>query len=190
MQSERKVLTIVIVAAFALAFVAGVLLGPEILGRAGSASSGAGESAGWRFQNPLLGAQPGEWTVHRVMNGVMMRLEILSVHPLTHAVTLRDERRDPKNDKIVGSSVLEVGTNHFLFGFESAGGVVTSVYPDEITVAGRSWRCLCVETSSPTMGPVRSWYSPEVPTTGLLKQERGGGGPHAVTAELISFKKD
>ena len=83
-----------------------------------------------------------------------------------------EETRDPKVDKLLESREIQFGLNHILAGFVSARHVLLSIYFDEITVAGRTWLALCVDTASGQTGRIRQWYSMDVPVIGLLRQEK------------------
>jgi hypothetical protein len=141
----------------------------------------------YRIVNPLAQVEVGEWALYRKGDNKTMRLEVIGVHPATKVVTIREDIRDEKTNAPVSSNDLKVGPNHFLWGFDSAGALVARIYEDPVTVAGRTFDAFCVETSARSMGPVRHWYSPDVPVIGLIRQERVEEGPYSVLAELVDW---
>jgi hypothetical protein len=141
----------------------------------------------YRIVNPLAEVEVGEWAHDRLGDGKTMRLEVLEVHPVTRVVKVREETRDGKTDVRVRDVSRDIAPNHFLWGFDGAGALVARIYEDPITVAGRTFKAFCVETSARAMGPVRHWYSPEVPVIGLIRQERMESGPYSVQSELVDW---
>jgi hypothetical protein len=138
----------------------------------------------FRMVNPLAEAQVGEWALYRLLDGKTMRMEIVDVHPQTRVVTVEEEQRDPRtNARVSLDANKKFRPNHFLWGFDGVGAIVHRIYPDRITVAGRTFDCFCVETSARSMGPVKTWYSPDIPALGMVRQER----PNQVTAELLDW---
>lgn len=153
-------------------------------------STGAAEPGSdgvYRIVNPLAEVEVGEWALYRLVDGKTMRYEVKAVSQASKVVTIFEETRDAGTNITVDSGTRRLAPNHFLFGFDGAGALVARIYPDPITVAGRTFKSFCVETSAAGMGPVRHWYSPEVPVIGLIRQERVEGGPAAVNAELIDW---
>ncbi len=146
---------------------------------------GAGEI--YRIVNPLAEVTAGEWALYRLVDGKTMRLEVVAVNPASRIVTVFEEIREAKTNATVSSRNRRIAPNHFLWGFDGAGALVARIYEDPITIAGRTFKSFCVETSAAGMGPVRHWYSPEVPVVGLIRQERLDGGPAAVQTELIDW---
>jgi hypothetical protein len=140
-----------------------------------------------KIVNPLVEVEVGEWALYRLGDGKTMRLEVRQVHPVTRVVTVLEEHRDAKTNAPLSSGEKRIIPNHFLWGFDSAGALVARIYPDPITVAGRTFDSFCVETSGRGMGPIRHWYSPQVPVFGLIRQERLEGGPYSVQSELIDW---
>jgi hypothetical protein len=139
------------------------------------------------FRNPLLGASPGEWAMYRLLDGKRMRLEVLKVDPSTRALTIREERRDPVADALLGSEVRQIGPNHFFLAFDGAGAVVTEVWTEDVEVHGKMIRCLGIETIGTLSGRVRHFYSSEIPALGLVKQVSMREGASPSTAELLEW---
>ncbi len=183
MPSARLAVAVLVVGAAAGGAVLGALFGPP---RAAPPAPGP---AALTFENPVPRNQPGEWALYRLVDGKTLRWTVLEVHPVTRYLTVREEIRDPKTDGIVHIEVKQFPPNHFLQGTDSAGGIVARAFFDEREAAGRLYSCLCVESASRTTGPLRQWFSPEVPVLGLVHQEKIEGGPFAVTALLLSCSK-
>ncbi len=141
----------------------------------------------YRIVNPLAEVEVGEWALYQQGDGKTMRLEVVDVHPRSRVVRVLEEIRDAKTNTVLDDPVRKIMPNHFLWGFDGAGALVARIYQDRITVAGHTFNAFCVETSAPGMGPVRHWYSPEVPVLGLIRQQRLEGGPDSVNTELLDW---
>jgi hypothetical protein len=143
-----------------------------------AAGCGGGENAataspakkGPVFRNPFLDGKPGEWARYRWEEGKEMTLTLEELNPVSHQVVVHEEYRDPDKDTLMGADNLYLGPNHFLFGFDSSGAVIQEVSFETIRVAGRDWPCIRVDLIGRAQGTFRTWYSDEVPVTGLVKQ--------------------
>ena len=169
-------------------FLVGAGVGAAIgIYRKSDVSPPAGTGEIYRIVNPLAEVEVGEWALYQLGDGKTMRLEVREVDPGTKVVRVLEEHRDAKTNAIVDSRVRTITPNHFLWGFDGVGALVARMYQDRITVAGHTFDAFCVETSARSMGPVRHWYSPEVPVFGLIRQQRLEGGPHSVNSELLDW---
>jgi len=112
---------------------------------------------------------------------------VVQVHPRTMVARVEETTRDPRVDKLVGTSVHEFVPNHLLTNFVTANHTLLQIYFDEIQVAGRTWWALCIDTGASMTGRVRQWYSAEVPVIGLLRMERVTPRGPQVQTELFDW---
>ena len=175
MQSKAVVLIVVL------------LLGGGSLPGCGSDAEPAAPVKGevYKIVNPLAEVEVGEWAIYRLDSGQTMRLEVLSVDPATRVVTVREEIREARTNVRIKDSSRPIPPNHFLWGYDRVRALVARIYEDPITVAGRNFDAFCVEMSGSSMGPVRHWYSPQVPVVGLIRQQRVDGG--TIKCELVDW---
>lgn len=142
------------------------------------------------FRNPLLEAKPGEWARYDLAGGLELTQTVESVQTPPHgnAVVIQEETRHLESNRIDRSAPTRYGLNNFLWGFESAGGVVAEIALEEIDVAGRTWPCVRVDVVSSQTGRVRTWYSPEAPVFGMVRQVRyETSGEETVKAEINAW---
>lgn len=174
MVDSRKSRVSAVVVALGSALVAGFALGalvgvPEGSGgRSLSGRGGDGEvQSRYVFRNPILDAKAGEWARFDLYGGEQQMVQkVTQVDSVTHRVTILRRTTQLPSGKLVGSEPHHYGPNHFLFGYA---GIIEKIHPDEIVVAGRTFRCLCIEYRS-LGGLVKTWYTPKVTCLGMLKQ--------------------
>ncbi len=177
-----------LVAAGAL-FAAGLALGWFARGGAAPGEASGGAPPAFVFENPLVRVQPGEWALYRTLDGNTHRVEALEPpHPRTGMVRVKEEVWNTRADRLVSSTERLLFPNRFLREYEAEGARIERLYPDEVTVAGRTWKALCLEVFVLSEGRVRDWYSAEAPVTGFLKREKmGTAGVFKVDRELIDW---
>jgi len=166
--------------------VAGAVLGLPGCGDGGAAPPPAPDEP-FSFRNPLLDAKPGDVAVYRESDGKSMEIEVLEKKTVT--VTIRQVYREPERDAPIQSTVVELHPNHFWNGYDGAGWVIERIYEDRVEHLGREWDCLVIDYVTARHGPVTSWYCPDVPGFGLLRQVKTGGKRDVVNSELESFSR-
>ena len=135
---------------------------------------GAKQAGPWIFKNPMADTQIGEWAMYKLSDtedANRMHLEVVQHAGKAKHVMVRTQIRGDQG-RVIDNTVRPVDRNHFLNGYRSAGWIVMRMYPDEIFVAGRRFKCMCVEYLTRLSGNVKVWYSHEIPVWGMLRQVR------------------
>ena len=157
-------------------------------GAPAAGNGGPGRSAAtFEFQNPLLLSKVDQWAEYRRAGDLTERLTVLSTDPSNHSLKIKRLVRDTAVNALRDDSVLTILPNHFLFAFERAGGVVTTVRHARIEHLGRTFDAFCVETLGRLQGRIESWYSNDVPVYGLIKQVRVKPEGRDILYELIDY---
>ncbi|MEN8152087.1 MAG: hypothetical protein ABFS86_19885 [Planctomycetota bacterium] len=155
----------------------------------GCGPTGSTGNANWKFTNPLLEVEAGEWAEYRTSDQNTMRLDVVDVGPKAGPVTIRERTFTGDVDApIADPSRKPYDRNHLMNGYRSAGWIVGRIFEDVVTVADRRWKSVCFEYSTMRHGLVRVWYSHEVPVYGMLRQVTvSPKGQETVRTELVDW---
>jgi hypothetical protein len=162
----------------------------------GTPSNGGGglPKGEYIFTNPMSDTKVGEWCRYR--NGEdedsnTMLVEVVenrSVKGQRDIVMIEVEVRGGDVDRLIENTVTPFDRNHFINGYRSAGWTVMRMYPDEIVVDKRRFKCMCVEYLTRISGNVKVWYSHEIPVWGMLRQVRVAPNmQESINAELVDW---
>lgn len=145
-------------------------------------------NTGWKFVNPLIEVEMGEWAVYDLIDDKTWRMEVIDDGGQGPKVMIQNRRHMKDLGELVLANEQTLHRNHILNGYQSAGWIVGKMYHDNLDVAGRNWDALCVEYLTRDGVQYKVWYSQDVPGYGLLKQVAiRRSEPDMVNAVLVDW---